>query len=80
VTLDADLTRKKIADTTYTRKIREVKSANEALKVLIKTDNDATCKNFIDLIDELKIADIGVIAPVDIMQSELDLITDKTGK
>lgn len=80
VTLDADLTSKKIADTTYTRKIREVKSANEALKVLIKTDNDATCKNFIDLIDELKIADIGVIAPVDIMQSELDLIKDKTGK
>lgn len=80
VTLDADLTNKKIADTTYTRKIREVKSANEALKVLIKTDNDATCKNFIDLIDELKIADIGVIAPVDIMQSELDLIKAKTGK
>jgi biopolymer transport protein ExbD len=80
VTLDADLTSKKIADTTYTRKIREVKSANEALKVLIKTDNDATCKNFIDLIDELKIADIGVIAPVDIMQSELDLIKAKTGK
>jgi hypothetical protein len=50
------------------------------LKVLIKTDNDATCKNFIDLIDELKIADIGVIAPVDIMQSELDLVKVKTGK
>jgi biopolymer transport protein ExbD len=80
VDLDADLKNKQIADSTYTRKIREVKSANEALKVLIKTDNDATCKNFIDLVDELKIADIGVIAPVDIMQSELDLIKAKTGK
>ena len=80
MTLDADLTSKKIADTTYTRKIREAKSANEALKDLIKTDNDATCKNFIDLIDELKIADIGVIAPVDIMQSELELIKAKTVK
>lgn len=80
VDLDADLKNKQIADTTYTRKIREIKGANEALKVLIKTDNDATCKNFIDLVDELKIADIGVIAPVDIMQSELDLIKAKTGK
>lgn len=80
VGLDAELKNKQIADTTYTRKIREAKSANEALKVLIKTDNDATCKNFIDLVDELKIADIGVIAPVDIMQSELDLIKAKTGK
>lgn len=80
VDLDADLKNKQIADTTYTRKIREIKSDNAALKVLIKTDNDATCKNFIDLVDELKIADIGVIAPVDIMQSELDLIKAKTGK
>ncbi len=80
VGLDAELKNKQIADSTYTRKIREAKSANEALKVLIKTDNDATCKNFIDLIDELKIADIGVIAPVDIMQSELDLVKVKTGK
>lgn len=80
VGLDADLNSKKIADTTYTRKIREAKSANESLKVLIKTDNDATCKNFIDLVDELKISDIGVIAPVDIMQSELDLVKIKTGK
>jgi hypothetical protein len=47
------------------------------LKVLIKTDDKATCKNFIDLIDELKIAEIGVIAPVDILASELDLVNQK---
>ena len=52
----------------------ELKKNKLALKVLIKTDDKATCKNFIDLIDELKIAEIGVIAPVDILSSELELL------
>lgn len=77
---DSELNSKQIADTTYLRKVREAKGDLKALKVLIKTDDLATCKNFIDLIDELKIADIGVIAPVDIMQSELELVKAKTGK
>ncbi len=77
---DSQLNSKQIADTTYLRKVREAKGDLKALKVLIKTDEVATCKNFIDLIDELKIADIGVIAPVDIMQSELELLKAKTGK
>jgi len=77
--LDAELQNKQIADTTYTRRIREIKGHKEALKVLIKTDELATCGNFIDLIDELKIADIGVIAPVDMMASEQKLLKAKTG-
>lgn len=77
---DSELNSKQIADTTYLRKVREAKGDLKALKVLIKTDDLATCKNFIDLIDELKIADIGVIAPVDIMASELELVKAKTGK
>ena len=77
---DSQLNSKQIQDTTYLRMVREAKKDNRALKVLVKTDEMATCKNFIDLIDELKIADIGVIAPVDIMQSELELVKAKTGK
>lgn len=69
-----------IADTTHTRLVRAAKGDNAALKVLIKTDDEATCKNFIDLIDELKIADIGVIAPVDINAAELELVRAKTNK
>lgn len=69
-----------IADSTYLRLIREAKGDNAALKVLIKTDDLATCKNFIDLIDELKIADIGVIAPVDITSAELELVKAKINK
>lgn len=52
----------------------------DALKVLIKTNERATCKNFIDLIDELKVASIGVIAPVDLTRSEEALINAKDKK
>lgn len=43
-------------------------------------DLNATCKNFIDLIDELKINDIGVIAPVDLTASEEKLMKQKLGE
>ena len=75
--LDVKLKNKAIQDTAYERMLNTFKASKQALKVLIKTDDKATCKNFIDLIDELKIAQIGVIAPVDIMVSELELVKAK---
>jgi biopolymer transport protein ExbD len=75
--LDKQLRSKQIQDTTYERMLNEFKGSKEALKVLIKTDDKATCKNFIDLVDELKIAQIGVIAPVDLLKSEQDLMKAK---
>ncbi|HNS42957.1 MAG TPA: biopolymer transporter ExbD [Taishania sp.] len=77
---DRQLKSKEIADSTYLRLMRQAKSDNAALKVLIKTDDKATCNNFIDLVDELKIADIGVIAPVDISADEFKLVKAKTDK
>lgn len=68
---------KEIADSTYLRHIMDAKKNKKALKVLIKTDDKATCKNFIDLIDELKIAEIGVMAPVELMPEENELIQSK---
>lgn len=77
---DKQLKGGEIADSTYLRLVREAKGDNAALKVLIKTDDKATCNNFIDLVDELKIADIGVIAPVDISEPEFKLVKAKTDK
>jgi biopolymer transport protein ExbD len=65
---------KQMADTTFTREMEQLKGKPEALKVLVKTDDKALCKNFIDLIDEVKIAEIGVIAPVPILPEELKLL------
>lgn len=75
--LDKDLAAKKIVDSTYVKMLIEYKKHKDALKVLIKTDDKATSKNFIDLVDELRIAEIGVIAPVDILASELELLKSK---
>lgn len=75
--LDKKLKSKQIQDSTYLRMLIDFKKDPDALKVLVKTDDKATCKNFIDLIDELKIAEIGVIAPVEILASELELVKEK---
>ena len=78
--LDEKLKRKQLNDSTYLKKLDGLRVEREALKVLIKTDEDALCKNFIDLVDELKIAEIGVIAPVDITPGELQLMKEKLKK
>ncbi|AEA43105.1 ExbD/TolR family protein [Fluviicola taffensis] len=75
--LDNKLQRKEINDSIYKKEIINAKKDKLALKVLIKTDMKAKTRNFIDVIDELYIASIGVIAPVDIMNSEQALL-DKT--
>lgn len=75
--LDDKLQRKVINDSIYKKQIIEAKKDNKALKVLVKTDMKAKTANFIDIIDELYIASIGVIAPVDLMNSE-QLLLDKT--
>ncbi len=77
VELDKKLDKKQIADTTYDRKLNELTVDREAVKVLIKTDDKALCKSFIDLVDELKIASVGVIAPTDLSAGEKELLKDK---
>lgn len=67
----------KITEDQYKEQLVKAQSHDKALKALIKTDTKATCKNFIDLIDELKINDIGMIAPVDLQRSEEELLKAK---
>ncbi len=74
---DAQFAKGMITDKEHTDLIKKAKENTEALKVLIKTDNEALCKNFIDVIDELRIAQVGMMAPVDLMRSEDELIKAK---
>lgn len=76
--LDLQLQQGKIVDSIAQKElVKAKKDPQRALKVLIKTDVKATCRNFIDLVDELKIADVGVIAPVDLMKDEETLLNAK---
>lgn len=69
----------KIQDSVRVRLIREAKINKklDPLSVLVKTDEKALSKEFIDMIDELYIAQIGMLAPVDIMVDEQKLVDAK---
>ena len=79
---------KEIADTTYKRlaiaeqgrKAIPEKGIEAGLTVLIKTDDKAVYKDVVDLIDEVKICNIGIYAIVDMMPSEKELIDTETNK
>lgn len=78
--IDQRFARKEFADSTRLRLIKEAKKdikRNDPLSVLVKTDEKALTREFIDIIDELYIANIGMIAPVDLMKDEQKLIDEK---
>jgi biopolymer transport protein ExbD len=70
---------KQLVDTTYKRMVRQRKADKDSYTYLIKTDDKATYKNVIDVIDELNINVVGKYVMVDIMKPEMDLIIEKTG-
>jgi len=78
--LDDKLKAKQLPDTTYKRMVKTIKvDKDRAYTYLIKTDDKATYKNVIDLIDELNINLVGKYVITDIMKSELDMVNAKTG-
>lgn len=80
--LEAKRQKHEIADTTYQRlaiaaqgrKADPSKGLPAALTVLIKTDDKAVYKNVVDVVDEIKICNIGIYAIVDMMPKELELL------
>jgi len=76
--LKEKLKAKVIQDSNYREELKKLQADKKALKVLVKADDLATCKNFIDLIDELRIHDIGAMAPVEMMPEETELVKAKT--
>lgn len=77
--LDVKHKNKQLEDTTFKRMVREVKADKESYTYLIKTDDKATYKNVIDVIDELNVNVVGKYVMVDILKPELDLVNEKVG-
>jgi biopolymer transport protein ExbD len=67
-----------LVDTAYKRMVRNVKADKESFTFLIKTDDKATYKNVIDLIDELNVNVVGKYVMVDMMRPELEMINELT--
>jgi len=69
---------KKLADTTITQNVNKVLADSRAVTVLIKTDDQATYRNAIDMLDELKICDVGKrVIGVEMTQKEYELLQQK---
>lgn len=68
-----------LPDTTFKRMVRERKADKDSYTYLIKTDDQATYKNVIDVIDELNYNVVGKYVMVDILKPELDLVKEKVG-
>jgi hypothetical protein len=69
---------KQLADTTFKRMAVDATADPRAITVLIKTDDQATYKNAIDMLDELKICNVGKrVLGVEMMATEYALITRK---
>lgn len=77
--LDAKLQANQLADTTYKRLVKEKKADKNTPTFLIKTDDKATYKNVIDLIDELNVNVVGKYVVVDMIKPEYDMVVEKVG-
>lgn len=76
--LEAKNKSKQLADTTFKRMAMEATGDKRAITVLIKTDDQATYGNAIDMLDELKICNVGKrVLGVDMMASEYALLQEK---
>ena len=69
-----------LPDSTFKRKANEIRGKSESVTVLIKTDDKAVFKNVVDVIDELRVAQIGKMAVVDISGPELDALKIESAK
>ncbi len=69
---------KALADSTFKRKAVDATADRRAITVLIKTDDQATYKNAIDMLDELKICNVGKrVLGVDMSAPEYALLQEK---
>ena len=67
-----------LADTAFKRMAVDATADNRAITVLIKTDDQATYKNAIDMLDELKICNVGKrVLGVEMMATEYALLQEK---
>ena len=70
--------KKLLADTAYKRMAVDATADPRAITVLIKTDDQATYKNAIDMLDELKICNVGKrVLGVEMMATEYALLQEK---
>lgn len=69
---------KGLSDSTIAKQVNEMMARPEVVTVLVKTDAEATYQNAVDMLDELKICDVGKrVLGVEMMEKEYELLQEK---
>lgn len=77
VKLENKVKSKELADSTFKRLAIEAKGDKRSLTALIKTDDQATYKDVIDVVDELNVCMVGKYVIIDMSAPEYGLLTEK---
>jgi biopolymer transport protein ExbD len=75
--LETKTKNKQLADSSFKRLAMEAKGDKRALTALIKTDDKATYKDVIDVVDELNVCMVGKYVIIDMSAPEYALLTEK---
>jgi biopolymer transport protein ExbD len=75
--LETQVKNKQLADSTFKRLAMEAKGDKRSLTALIKTDDKATYKDVIDVVDELNVCMVGKYVIIDMSAPEYALLTEK---
>jgi biopolymer transport protein ExbD len=75
--LEGKVKNKQMADSTFKRLAMEAKGDRRSLTALIKTDDKATYKDVIDVVDELNVCMVGKYVIIDMSAPEFALLTEK---
>lgn len=76
--LKKELAEQKITQEDFNKKTSEIKGNKNAPVVMIKSTDDATYKNMVDILDEMQICNIGRYALVDITDYDKQLVEKLT--
>ena len=74
--LKAERFGKNVADSTFNRLKSEARAHKDAPVVMIKATDDASYKNLVDVLDEMKICNVGKFSIMDISDYDKKLIKD----
>ena len=75
--LEVQARNKQIPDSTFKRKAMDAKGDRRSLTALIKTDDKATYKDVVDVVDELNVCMVGKYVIIDMSGPEYALLTEK---
>ena len=75
--LETKVKNKQLADSSFKRMAMDAKGDKRSLTALIKTDDKATYKDVIDVVDELNVCMVGKYVIIDMSAPEYALLTEK---